>query len=200
MQLILYKHVAIRLNKKSNKMNFIDLTKYIGVMIIATFLTFFFHEMSHWIAYELLGYDAGFTLNGASVKNTSIKLTKAHRIITSASGPIFTIIQGIVFYFVLKKHKNIMLYPFLFLPFIMRLGATWANRFQPNDEGRISLDLGLNLYTTSTIVVAFLLFLVFKISKKNKLSIAVNIITFIVSIILLFSLVFIDSKYKIRFV
>ncbi|WP_432411392.1 hypothetical protein [Rasiella sp. SM2506] len=181
-------------------MKFIDWTKYIGVMIIATFLTFFFHEMSHWIAYELLGYDAGFTLNGASVKDSSIKLTKAHRIITSASGPIFTIIQGIVFYFILKKHKIIMLYPFLFLPFIMRLGATWANLFQPNDEGRISLDLGLNLYTISTIVVVFLFFLVFKISKKNKLSVVLNIITFIVSLILLFGLAFIDSKYKIRFV
>ncbi|MDH7448195.1 hypothetical protein [Aquimarina sp. 2201CG14-23] len=181
-------------------MNFLDWTKYIGVMIIATFLTFFFHEMSHWIAYEVLGYDAGFTLNGASIKNSLIKLTKTHRIITSASGPIFTIIQGIIFYFVLKKHKNIMLYPFLFLPFIMRLGATWANRFQPNDEGRISLDFGLNLYTISIIVVTFLFFLVFKTSKKNKFSIVLNIITFIVSIILLFSLAFIDSKYKIRFV
>lgn len=181
-------------------MNFIDLIKYIGVMIIATFLTFFFHEMSHWIAYELLGYNAGFTLNGASIKDSSIKLTKADRIITSFAGPLFTIIQGIVFYFVLKKHKNIILYPFLFLPFVMRLGASWANRFQPNDEGRISLDLGLNLYTISTIVVLFLFFLVFKISKKNKLSIIINIITFIVSIILLFSLAYLDSKYKIRFV
>ena len=136
-------------------------------MIIATFLTFFFHEMSHWIAYELLGYDAGFTLNGASVKDASVTLTKTHRIITSASGPVFTILQGIVFYIILKKRNNIMLYPFLFLPFAMRLGAAWANRFQPNDEGRISLDLGLNLYVISTIVVAFLFFLIFKISKKS---------------------------------
>ncbi|WP_394751079.1 zinc metalloprotease [Spongiimicrobium salis] len=181
-------------------MKSIDLIKYVGVLIIATFLTFFFHEMSHWIAYEVLGYDAGFTLNGASVKDTSIQLTKTHRIIASAAGPIFTIIQGIVFYFVLKKHKNIMLYPFLFLPFIMRLGAAWANRFQPNDEGRISLDFGLNLYAISTLVVAFLLFLVFKISKKNKFSLAQNSITCIVSILLLFSLAFIDAKYKIRFV
>jgi hypothetical protein len=181
-------------------MNFIDLTKYIGVIIIAVFLTFFFHEMSHWIAYELLGYDAGFTLNGSSVKDSSIILPKAHRIITSASGPVFTIIQGIVFYFILKKYKNILLYPFLFLPFIMRLGAAWANRFQPNDEGRISLYLGFNLYTISTIVVVFLFFLSFRISKKNKFSIGLNIITFIVSIILIFCLTLIDAKYNIRFV
>jgi hypothetical protein len=181
-------------------MNFIALAKYLAVLILATFLTFFFHEMSHWIAYEVLGYNAGFSINGASVKDASIELSKMHRIITSASGPIFTIIQALVFYFILKKHKNIMLYPFLFLPFIMRLGALWANVFQPNDEGRISLDLGLNLYTISTIVVAFLFFLVFKISKRHTFSIAFNGITFIVSVILLFSLAYLDSKYTLRFV
>lgn len=181
-------------------MNFKELTKYIGVMIVATFATFFFHEMSHWIAYELLGYNAGFTLNGASLKDSSIKLTKAHRIITSAAGPIFTICQAIVFYFILKKHKNIMLYPFLFLPFVMRLGAGWANIFQPNDEGRISLDLGLNLYVISIIVVVFLFFLVFKISKKNTISLIQNIITFIASVVLVFSLVYLAFKFTIRFV
>lgn len=181
-------------------MKFIDWTKYFGILIVATFLTFFFHELSHWIAFELLGYNAGFTLNGTSANDTSIKLIKVHRIITSASGPIFTIIQGVVFYFVLKKHKNIMLYPFLFLPFIMRLGAAWANQIQPNDEGRISLDLGFNLYTISTIVVLFLFFLVYKTSKNNKIPIILNIITFIVSIILIISLTYIDAKYKIRFV
>lgn len=181
-------------------MNPVKLATYIGVLIIATFLTFFFHEMCHWIAYEWLGYDAGFTLNGASVKDASIQLTKAQRMITSAAGPIFTIIQGIVFYFILLKYKNILLYPFLFLPFIMRLGAGWANRFQPNDEGRISLDLGLNLYAVSGIVVAFLFFLVFRISRKNNYTLVQNVITFIISAILLFSLAYIDSKYKIRFV
>jgi len=82
----------------------------------------------------------------------------------------------------------------------MRLGATWANQFQPIDEGRISLDLGLNLYTISSIVVALVFFLVFKITKANKLSIVLNIITFIVSIMLISLLVYLDSKYKFRFV
>jgi hypothetical protein len=182
------------------QMNFIKFLKYIGVLIIATFLTFFFHEMCHWIAYELLGYDAGFTLNGASIKNSSLKLTKTERIITSAAGPIFTICQAIVFYIILKKNKTILLYPFLFLPFVMRLGAGWANKFMPNDEGRISLDLNLNLYAVSSIVVAFLFFLVFKVSKKNKISIVLNSITFIVSILLLLALAYLDSKYKFRFV
>lgn len=181
-------------------MGFTKWARYVVLLIIATFVTFFFHEMSHWIAYELLGYDAGFTLNGASVKDKSISLTQTHRMITSAAGPMFTVIQAVVFYFILKKHKNILFYPFIFLPFIMRLGASWANQFKPNDEGRISLDLGLDLYAISTIVVAFLLYLIYKTSKRNKISIMFNIITFIISGLLLFGLTYLDSKYKIRFV
>lgn len=177
-----------------------QLITYTGILAAATFLTFFFHEMSHWIAYELLGYDAGFTLNGANIKDSSIKLSKVERIITSAAGPLFTILQSIAFYFILKKRKNIMLYPFLFLPFMMRLGASWANQFKPNDEGRISLDLGLNLYSVSAIVVGFLLFLIFKISKKNKISIGMNILTFIITGLLMFAITYLDSKYKFRFV
>ncbi|WP_339144900.1 hypothetical protein [Croceitalea sp. MTPC5] len=181
-------------------MGFIGSMKYFGIMIVATFLTFFFHEMSHWIAYGLLGYDAGFTLNGASLKDSSIVLSNTHRVITSASGPLFTIIQAIIFYFILLKYKSKMLYPFLFLPFLMRLGASWANRFEPNDEGRISLILGWNLYTLSAIVVTSLLILVFQVSRKNKFSLIFNIVTFVVSAILMFGLVYLNMKLKIRFV
>ncbi len=182
------------------QLSFPEFIKYVAVLIVASLLTFFFHEMFHWIGYQLLGYDAGFTLNGAGVKDSSISLTKTHRIITSALGPIFTIIQAVVFFFILKKRKNILLYPFLFLPFVMRLGAGWANRFQPNDEGRISLDLGLNLYVVSAVVVAFLFYLIFKISRENKISWVLNLITLVLSLLLLLGIAFIDFKFKIRFV
>ncbi|HAA15763.1 MAG TPA: hypothetical protein DCE41_30265 [Cytophagales bacterium] len=174
--------------------------QYVGVMIIATFFTFFFHEMSHWIAYEWLGYDAGFTLNGASVKDDAITLSKTHRMITSSAGVLFTIVQGIVFFNILKKRQSILLYPFLFLPFVMRVGATWANRFQPNDEGRISLDLGLPLYAVSSVVVVILFLLVFGTSRRNKISMGINLITFLLSIAMILGLVFLDAKFKVRIV
>ena len=182
---------------KSSKIKYVE---YIVVLTIATFLTFFFHEMSHWLTYEFLGFNASFTLNGASVKDSSIMLSKTQRIVTSASGPIFTIIQATIFYFILNKHRNILLYPFLFIPFIMRLGAMWANQFEPNDEGRISLYLGLNLYTLSTFIVAFLFYLVFKITKKNKIPLSLNFLTLILTIMLMFCIVYLDYKYNFKFV
>ncbi|MGC6431232.1 MAG: hypothetical protein ACON5F_09340 [Jejuia sp.] len=179
------------------KNNFIA---YTATIIIATFLTFFFHEMCNWMAYELMGYDAGFTLNTAGVKNSEIELSKVQKIITSGSGPLFTILQAIVFYFLLKRRNNIMLYPFLFLPFVMRLGAGIANVFQPNDEGRISLYLGLNLYTISAIVVSFLFVLVYKTSKREQYGIKTNTFTFIMTLLLMLIVSYVDGKYKIRFI
>ena len=174
--------------------------KYFTVLVGVTFLTFFFHEMSHWISYKFLGYDAGFTINQAYLKDSSIQLTKTEKILTSSSGPLFTILQALTSYFILKKNKNIMLYPLLFLPFIMRLGAAWANIFEPNDEGRVSLYLGLNLYVIPIIVVSFLFLLIYKISKKNKISIFFNFLNFIASLLLISILVYLDFKYKIKFV
>lgn len=174
--------------------------KYLLVLVLATLFTFFFHEMSHWLAYKLMGYDAGFTLNRAFLVDSELSLSATERIITSAAGPIFTIIQAIVCYVIIIKRKQILLYPFLFLPFIMRLGAAWANQFEPNDEGRISLEFGLNLYVISGVVVAFLLALVYKASRKNGYSLIFNVITFIVAAILLLGLTYLDSKLDIRII
>lgn len=173
---------------------------YTIVLVIASFLTFFFHEMCHWIAYELLGYDAGFTLNTSNLKSPKIELSKIQRIITSGSGPLFTIFQAIFFYFVLKKRNNIMLYPFLFLPFVMRFGAGIANVFSPNDEGRISLYLGLNMYTLSFVVVSFLFILVYKTSKRKKYDIKTNIFTFIMALLLILLISYADNKFNLRFI
>jgi hypothetical protein len=79
---------------------------YTSVLALASFLTFFFHEMSHWVSYELLGYDAGFTLNTANLKDSEIVLSKTQKIITSGSGPLFTILQALFVFFCIKEKKE----------------------------------------------------------------------------------------------
>jgi len=180
-------------------MRTLEFAKYFSIVILATFLTFFFHEFFHWVAYELLGYEAGFTLNTSSLKD-EVTLTNVEKIITSGAGPLFTIVQALVFFVILKKYNNKLLYPFLFIPFIMRLGATWANQFNPNDEGRISLILGLNLYTISSIVVIFLLTLIIITSRKNKYSILFNVLTYFISTLCMIGLVYLDTVFKVQII
>jgi hypothetical protein len=40
-------------------------------------------------------------------------LSKTQKIITSGSGPLFTILQALFVFFVLKKRRNLFLYPSL---------------------------------------------------------------------------------------
>jgi accessory gene regulator protein AgrB len=82
----------------------------------------------------------------------------------------------------------------------MRLGAGVANIFEPNDEGRISLYFGLNLYTIVFIVVGFLFFLVYKTSKRDNYKVKTNIFTFIMSLLFIILISYIDAKFKIKFV
>ncbi|NQZ45067.1 MAG: hypothetical protein HRT65_12215 [Flavobacteriaceae bacterium] len=62
------------------------------------------------------------------------------------------------------------------------------------------MELSLNLYALSAFVVALLLYLVVKTSRRNGNSVVFNLLTFLIAGLLLFGLVFLDSKYKIRIV
>lgn len=184
----------------NTKLNISNIVIYFSIVIIVTFLTFFFHEMAHWIAYEALGYDAGFTLNTANVKDKTITLTKVQKIITSGAGPLFTIIQALFFFYWLKRKDNFLVYPFLFIPFAMRLAAGLANIFGPNDEGRISLHLGLPIYIIPILIILFLFWLVFKTSKRNKYSLKLNLFSFLFSLLTIILIAFLDQKFNIQFI
>ena len=145
--------------------NFKLTLKYTAISMIAVFITFFLHELSHWIAGELLGYKMTMTLNSVSL--TEGKYLKTwHETIVSAAGPVFTILQASTFYIIMRQNKDFLLYPFLFAPLYMRVLAGVMNFINLNDEGRISNTLGIGTFTLSILVCMLLLFFVFKISKK----------------------------------
>jgi len=170
--------------------------KYIGLLFIAVLLSCFFHEFAHWLTGELLGNSMTMSLNAASPISGEHK-DEWHANIVTISAPIFTLVQGIVFYFVLNKAKKINLYPFLFFPFVYRLFAGIANMFGPNDEGRFGLSYGLGLYTISILFSGILLFLVVRFSIKNKVGLKFNIITFLLCALSLLLIVFIDQYFNL---
>ncbi len=143
--------------------------KYILISGIAVLLSFVFHELAHWVAGELLGYKMGMTFNTTTFPHNMI-IPDRHEVIVSAAGPLFTILQGSVFYWLLRKYNNDDLYPFLFTAFYIRLLAGAMNFINLNDEGRISKILGIGTYTLSVIVCTILFLLLYKISKGNKYS------------------------------
>lgn len=172
--------------------------KYILVGILAVFLTWIIHEFAHWLTSELLGYETIMRLNGTSAvqgENT----TDLHKVIISISGPIVTILQGLIIFMLLKlKGWNKYLYPFLFIAFYMRFLAGLMNLIMANDEARVGQFLGIGTFTLSIIVSGLLFFMVYKTSIKYKLNwkfqLWSTIITMVTSSILILS----DQFFGIR--
>lgn len=170
---------------------------YIFTAILAVFITWILHEFAHWITSESLGYDTLMTLNAtAPVKGQHI--SEWHRFLISAAGPAITVFQALVVFIFLKNTWSKQLYLFLFVAFYMRVLASGMNMISPNDEGRISMYLGIGLYTLPLIVSAFLFYLVYRTAKRYRLDRTFQAFTFFTTMVLSSIIVLLDQFFTIR--
>lgn len=169
----------------------------IACIVLATWLV---HEFAHWLTSELLGYEAIMRLNGVSpVDETG--MTDIEAIWISAAGPIVTIIQGATAYFILSKKGWVKtIYPTLLVCFMMRFLAGLMNFNNLNDEGRISVFLGLGTFTLSILVAGFLFFLVYKISKQYQLTGRFQLFTTLFLLFWIIAVIIGDQFLRIRII
>jgi hypothetical protein len=180
----------------SSKDNSID-WKYTLISGIAVVLSWTLHEFAHWFTGSYLGYNMAMTLNKSFPLNEKYATIADYQII-SAAGPLSTLTQAIVIFMVMKHSKIKWLYSFLFTCFYMRFFAAIISFLNPNDEARVSKFLGIGTFTLPIIMVAFLFFFVYKISKQYKFGyrfIAINL-----GLVILFSSIIIlaDQFFFIR--
>jgi hypothetical protein len=174
-------------------------TKYIIASLLAVVFSFFFHELSHWLAGKMLGYNMTMTLNAVTITK-GVYLKSWHENFVSAAGPVFTILQAIVAYKIITHNKNMLLYPFLFFPLYMRSLAGVLNFINLNDEGRISNSIGIGTFTLSILVCSLLLFLVIKVSKQNNLSKRFQFINFILAMVFSSVIIMADQFLHIKII
>lgn len=167
--------------------------KYILITAIAVFLSFELHELAHFFTGELLGNEMAMTLNSGYPVN-GFYLEEWQYTVVSAAGPLFTIVQALIFYFLLKRRNNYYLYPWLLLPFFMRFSAMVLSFSRPNDEARISNYLGLGMFALPLLVSIFLFFLVFRINKEYNYTKRFNLIS-VLLIIFFYSVIILTDKY-----
>jgi hypothetical protein len=166
---------------------------------LAVFFTFLIHEFAHWGMGELLGNQMTMTLNSAnSVTNTYLK--EWHTNVVSAAGPLITLLQAVLFYFLNAHNRMERWYPFLVTPFIMRSLAGMVNIVNPNDEGRIGLSLGIGLYTISILLSSSLFYLVHRISRQYNFSQKFNMITFVLIILFTSILIMANGYFKLTII
>lgn len=172
--------------------------KYILAGIFVVIFTWVIHEFAHWITSELLGYDTIMRLNGTSLLSGQ-NPTGVHKTIISASGPILTIIQGLIAYFFLKQGNwNKSVYLFLFTAFYMRVLAGLMNFINPNDEGRISKFFEIGTFTLPVLVSGVLFFMVYKTSKKYNLNLKFQLWTTVIVMVASSILILSDQFFGIR--
>jgi hypothetical protein len=171
--------------------------RYILVFSIAVFSSWVLHEFAHWAAGELLGYKMAMTLN-SSYPVDGKYLQNWHYQVISAAGPIFTLIEALLIFWLMIQRKRILLYPFIFTCFYMRFFATVISLLNPNDEARISKAIGLGKFTLPVIITTILFFLLYKISKVYNFEKKFNLAN--MGLVILFSSVIImaDSFFKIH--
>ncbi len=172
--------------------------KYILAGIVAVLFTWLIHEFTHWLVSELLGYDTVMSLNSASAVGGQ-NPTEFHRAIISISGPVITILQGMItFLFLRSRDWNKYLYPLLFTAFYMRLLAGFMNFINVNDEGRVSEYLDIGTFTLSILVSGFLFYLVYLISKEYSLNWKFQLATYIIVMVASSLLILTDQFLGIR--
>jgi hypothetical protein len=172
-------------------------SQYILITLVAVAASWILHELAHWKAGTLLGYDMGMTLNKAFPIIGKFNSDGDYQVV-SAAGPALTLIEALVVFLIMYRKKIIALYPFLVTCFYMRLFAAVISIRHANDEARISKSIGLGTYTLPIIMAAILLILVYKISGKYKFSRGFMLIT--LGLIILFSSIIIlsDQFFHIR--
>ena len=160
------------------------------VLLASIPLQFFFHELAHWLAGTLQGYDMLMTLN--SVNFAIDDAPKSAEYIVSAAGPVFTILVGIFAWWQLRNGKHIFWYAALYGAAFMRFMAMVVSLQNPNDEARLSIAAGLGTWTIPAIVVIGLVALTIDAARKRGIGWKPNLVAYVTTSIGIVIVVFGD--------
>ena len=171
--------------------------KYVSIFAIAVLFSWILHEFAHWAVGECLGYKMIMTLNSSYPANGNYSKNLHYQII-STGGPIITLCEAILIFILMTRRNIILLYPFLFTCFYMRLFATVISFRHPNDEARISCAMGIGKFTLPLFMSITLFALIYKVSHRYKIDTKFNLAN--LGLTLLFSSIIIltDMYFKVR--
>ena len=163
------------------------------LLVGAVLATYLLHEGAHWLAGTLLGHQMTFNLNSVSPTGP---VPMRDFLIFAAAGPIVTLFQGIVAFVLILRRDSLAAYAFLFFAALMRVTAAGISLFNPNDEARISLELGIGQWTLPLLVCSVLVGLTVLASRKLRIGWKTNLLTYLVCTIGLSAVVGLDMLLK----
>ncbi|MEO8362119.1 MAG: hypothetical protein ABI672_18970 [Vicinamibacteria bacterium] len=128
--------------------------------------TFFIHEFGHWFAGVALGHDMIASPNHVSPRNP---ISVVDQGLVAAAGPLVTLVQGVIGFWLVRHRRSQLGFALLYMAFFMRLLAAGLSLLNPNDEARISLLLGVGMWTLPVAVVGGLFIPLLVASRELRL-------------------------------
>ena len=155
---------------------------YLLSSLCAVIFTYGFHELGHWAAYTLMGYDASYTITKVKLLDAELILTKREIFFQNIAGPIFTLLQVFIFYNIMTICKIKLLYPFVMTPFIFRFLAGIVFFNQAVDEGSISMLLGWGSTIGFILMLSILGLFCYKAMKNNHITRQMNLSSLLIAL------------------
>lgn len=152
--------------------------RFYAVLLLAAPITFFVHEGAHWLMGVALGYDMRFSMN--LVAPVSAFTASWHELLVAAAGPVITILQAVIAFLVVQRRFSLSAYAFLYVAAFMRFAAMLMTPFNPNDEARLGEALGLGQWVLPLLVVAVLMLVTWRASRRLELHWSVNAWSYLV--------------------
>jgi len=142
--------------------------KVIVSFIPIAFITYLFHEFGHWTFGELLGNDMTLSLNNSTPKSGQF-INESHVLWSAIGGPVFTIIQGLLFLLIVKITNSIYAYSIAFFAFFSRFFSIVFGEINLQDEARIASILDVNKYLIAVIVLMMLFLILWRCNRIMNL-------------------------------
>jgi hypothetical protein len=146
----------------------IDWNVIIAFIPIA-FITYLFHEFGHWTLGELLGNDMTLSLNNSSPQNGHF-IDDSDALWSAIGGPVFTILQGLIFLLLTWLTKSIYTFSITFFAVFSRFFSIVFGGISLQDEARIADMLDWNKYLIAAIVLTILFVILWKSNRIMKLN------------------------------
>jgi len=139
------------------------------LFIPIAFITYIFHEFGHWIFGELLGNDMTLSLNNSAPKSGYF-INDSHTLWSAIGGPLFTIIQSLIFLVITWITKSIYAYSIAFFAVFSRFFSILFGGINSQDEARIASMLVTNKYIIAAIVLTILFLILWRCNRIMKLN------------------------------
>jgi len=139
------------------------------LFIPIAFFTYIFHESGHWLLGELSGNDMTLSLNNSSPKSGYF-INDSHALWSAIGGPVFTIIQALVFLLITWKTKSIYAYSIVFFAVFSRFFSIVFGGIDLQDEAGIASMLDTNKYIIAAIVLTILFLILWRCNRIMKLN------------------------------